>query len=77
MQFQLDDSVRVVRLLEFEREISGLAEHALPPRVGDVAAIVADVGEGIYVVESRTDDGVVRWTAEFVAEELELVERPM
>lgn len=75
MRFQLDDTVRVVRLLEPEREVSGSSEPAPQPRVGDTAVIVADVGEGIYLVECCTDDGVLRWMAEFAAEELLLVDR--
>jgi len=75
MHFQLDDTVRVVRLLEPEREVSGPSELAPQPRVGDRCTIVADVGDGIYLVESRTDDGVTRWTAEFAAVELELLDR--
>ena len=75
MRFQLDDTVRVVRLLEPEREVSGSSEPAPQPRVGDTATIVADVGEGIYLVECCTDDGILRWTAEFAAEELKLVDR--
>jgi hypothetical protein len=75
MRFQLDDTVCVVRLLEPEREVSGPSELAPQPRVGDRATVVADVGDGLYLVESRTDDGVTRWTAEFAAVELELVDR--
>jgi hypothetical protein len=75
MRFHIDDTVRVVRLLEPEREVSGSSEPAPQPRVGDAATIVADVGEGIYLVESCTDDGVLRWMAEFAAEELVLVDR--
>ena len=75
MRFQLDDTVRVVRLLEPEREVSGSSEPAPQPRVGDTATIVADVGDRLYLVECCTDDGVLRWMAEFAAEELELVDR--
>jgi len=75
MRFQLEDTVRVVRLLEPEREVSGSSDPAPQPRVGDTATIVADVGDGIYLVESCTDDGVSRWMAEFTAEELVLVDR--
>jgi hypothetical protein len=75
MRFHLDDTVRVVRLLEPEREVTGSSEVAPQPRVGDTAVIVADVGERLYLVECSTDDGVLRWLAEFAAEELELVDR--
>lgn len=75
MRFQLDDTVRVVRLLDPEREVTGSSEPAPQPRVGDAATVVADVGEGIYLLECCTDDGVLRWMAEFAAEELALVDR--
>jgi len=77
MHFQLDDSVRVVRLLEEEREVTGSSDPAPQPRVGDRATVVADVGEGLYLIESCTDDGVTLWMAEFAAEEMELIERAM
>jgi hypothetical protein len=77
MHFQLDDSVRVVRLLEEEREVTGSSDPAPQPRVGDRATVVADVGEGLYLLESCTDDGVTLWMAEFAAEEMELIERAM
>jgi len=76
MHFQLDDSVRVVRLLEPEREVTGSSDPAPQPRIGDRATVVADVGEGLYLLESCTDDGVTLWMAEFAAEELALAERP-
>ena len=75
MHFQLDDTVRVVRLLEPEREVTGSSEPAPQPRVGDRAKIVADLGEGLYLLESCTDDGMTLWMGEFAAEELTLVER--
>jgi hypothetical protein len=75
MHFQLDDAVRVVRLLEPEREVTGSTEPAPQPRVGDRGTVVADVGEGLYLVESCTDDGMTLWMGEFAAEELVLVER--
>jgi hypothetical protein len=76
MHFQLDDSVRVVRLLEPEREVTGSSDPAPQPRVGDRATVVADLGDGLYLLESCTDDGMTVWMGEFAAEELTLVERP-
>ena len=73
--FQLDDKVRIVRLLEPEREVTGSADPAPQPRVGDGANVVADLGEGLYLLESCTDDGMTLWMGEFAAEELALVER--
>ena len=75
MHFHLDDTVRVVRLLEPEREVTGSSEPAPQPRVGDRAKIVAELGEGLYLLESCTDDGMTLWMGEFAAEELTLVER--
>jgi len=77
MHFQLDDAVRVIRLLEPEREVTGSSDPAPQPRVGDRAVVVADVGEGLYLLESRTDDGITLWMAEFAEEEVELIERAM
>ena len=75
MHFQLDDTVRVAHLLEPEREVTGSSDPAPQPRVGDKATVVADLGEGLYLVESCTDDGMTLWMGEFAAEELKLVER--
>jgi hypothetical protein len=75
MHFKLDDTVRVAHLLEPEREVTGSSDPAPQPRVGDKATIVADLGEGLYLVESCTDDGMTLWMGEFAAEELKLVER--
>jgi hypothetical protein len=75
MHFQLDDTVRVVHLLEAEREVTGSSDVPPQPRIGDTATIVADVGDGLYLLEACTDDGVTLWMAEFAAEEMVLVER--
>jgi len=45
MRFLVDDTVRVARLLEAEREVTGASGAPPQPRVGDTATIVADVGE--------------------------------
>src|SRR3954463_13933818 len=76
MRFQLDDTVRVVHLLEAEREVTGSSNVPPQPRVGDTATVVADVGEGLYLLEACTDDGVTLWMAEFAAEGMELQPRP-
>ena len=76
MHFQLDDTVRVVHLLEPEREVTGSSDPAPQPRVGDKANVVAELGDGLYLVESCTDDGMTLWMGEFAAEELALVARP-
>jgi hypothetical protein len=75
VHFQPDDTVRVVRLTEPDREVTGSSDPAPQPRIGDTANVVADIGDDLYLLESCTDDGVTLWMAEFAAEELELVER--
>lgn len=73
--FQLYDTVRIARLLTSEREVSGSAAAPPQPRVGETGAVVADVGEGLYLVEHVTADGYTIWLAEFSGDELELVAR--
>jgi hypothetical protein len=73
--FEVSDTVRVVRLEEPDREVTSAFEEAPQPRVGELATIVDDVGEGLYLVERTTADGVTAWLAEFLADELELVDR--
>jgi hypothetical protein len=75
--FEIADRVRVVRLNEPEREVTSAWEDAPQPRVGEIATVVDDVGDGIYLVERNTDDGVTAWLAEFEATELELVDRAL
>lgn len=75
MAFAILDTVRVIRLGEPEREVTSAFDPAPQPRVGQLATIVEDVGEGIYLVERTTDDGVTAWLAEFMEDELELVDR--
>ena len=75
MTFQVDDAVRVVRIIVSEREVATATLDAPLPHVGDEGTIVADVGDGFFIVECRTDDGITRWTAEFAAKELELLDR--
>ena len=70
------DEVRVIRLLTAERDVTGSSATPPQPRVGDWGTVVADVGDGLYLVESRTDDGVPLWLAEFSREELTLIDRP-
>ena len=74
-RFRPDDVVRVVRVLVSEREVTGSSAMPPQPRVGDTGTVVADVGDGLYLVESCTDDGMTIWMTELAAEELELVDR--
>lgn len=73
--FAPGDLVRVVRLLVAEREVTGASASPPQPRVGDLATVVADVGDGLVLVESRTDDGMTVWMTELACAELVLVER--
>ena len=75
MPYQLDDTVRIVRLLVPDREVTRSSPTSPPPRVGDRGTVVADVGDDLYLVEARTDDGVTLWLAEFADAELTLVDR--
>ena len=74
-RFQPDDAVRVVRVLVPEREVTGSSATPPQPRVGDTGIVVADVGDGLYLVESSTDDGVTIWMTELATEEIELMDR--
>ena len=69
------DIVRVVRLEADERDVDGLSDPPPQPRIGETGTVVEEVDDGIYLVERCTDDGRMIWTAEFLAGELELVER--
>lgn len=77
MALQVDDRVRVVRLLVTEREVTGASTSPPQPRVGEEGDVVADVGEGILLVEHSTADGQTIWLSEFLEDELELVARPL
>ena len=74
-RFPPDDAVRVVRVLVPEREVTGSSATPPQPRVGDMGTVVADVGDGLYLVESCTADGMTIWMTEMAVEELELVDR--
>jgi len=74
-RFEPEDVVRVARVLVAEREVSGSSATPPQPRVGDIGSIVADVGDGLYLVESCTADGITIWMTELAAEELERADR--
>ena len=74
-RFEPEDVVRVARVLVAEREVTGSSATPPQPRVGDIGSIVADVGDGLYLVESCTADGITIWMTELAAEELERVDR--
>ena len=73
--FTVHDTVRIVRLHAPDRDITSSLTPAPQPRIGELAMIVDDVGDDLYLVERTTDDGVSAWLAEFAGDELELVER--
>ena len=74
-RFEPEDVVRVARVLVAEREVTGSSATPPQPRVGDIGSIVADVGDGLYLVESCTADGITIWMTELAAEELERANR--
>jgi hypothetical protein len=76
MSFELNDTVRVIRLLVSDREVMGSGAEPRQPRVGETGAVVDDVGDEIFLVERVTADGLTVWLAEFAAAELELIDRP-
>jgi hypothetical protein len=73
--FHRADFVRIAQLESEERDVDSPIDPPPRPRVGEIAVIVEEVADGIYLVERRTDDGRAIWTAEFLASELERVER--
>ncbi len=73
--FTVTDTVRIVRLHAPHRDVTSALDPTPQPRIGELAMIVDDVGDGLYLVERTTDDGVSAWLAEFAGDELELVER--
>ena len=75
MPFETGDTVRIVKLLTPERDVTGSAAEPPQPRLGEAGTVVDDVGDGIYLVERTTDDGATRWLAEFADAELALVDR--
>ena len=77
MPLQVYDTVRIVRLLVTEREVTGSSATPPQPHIGEEGDVVDDVGEGILLVEHVTADGLTIWLAEFLEDELELVARPM
>jgi hypothetical protein len=66
--------VRIIRLLVADREVTGASASPPQPCVGEVGCVVADVGDGLWLVEHLTADGQSVWLAEFAAAELELVD---
>ncbi len=73
--FYPKDLVRIAHLAGEGRDVDSPADPPAQPRVGETAMIVEEVAEGIYLVERCTDDGQSLWIAEFLASELELLER--
>lgn len=67
--------MRVLTLEGDERDVDSTVDPPQQPRVGEIGTIVDEVADGIYLVERSTDDGRTLWLAEFLASELELIER--
>lgn len=75
--FQEYDPVKIVSLLNPNREFHGSDEVARAPRVDDTGIIVAMSGqrdEKTYVVESVDSDGMTIWIADFHEDELALAD---
>ena len=68
------DRVRVVHLEAHDRDVDSAVDPPRQPRIGDTGTVIAEVADGIYLVERCTDDGRSLWVAEFLASELGLVE---
>ncbi len=75
MTFEPRDLVRVRQLLVPDREVDGPSAHPPQPRLGETGTVVDLLGDGLYLVEHRTDDGLPVWTAELHETELELIDR--
>ena len=75
-EFHEYDVVRVTQLLQPDRYYDGTQGVKRSPRVGDIGAIVhMPPGSNSWcIVESVDNDGLTIWLADFVADELELVE---
>jgi hypothetical protein len=71
--FEVGDTIRIVRLLVSPREVTGSSSSPPQPRLGEEGDVVADVGDGLLLVEHLTADGQTVWMAEFLTAELELV----
>ena len=69
------DLVRVIQLEHPERDVDSSIDPPRQPRIGEIGIVIEEVADEIYLVERRTDDGRSLWMAEFLASELELVER--
>jgi hypothetical protein len=69
------DRVRVVQFEGDDRAVDSSVDPPQEPRLGETGTVVEEVADDIYLVERCTDDGRVLWVAEFLASELELVDR--
>lgn len=76
MSFEPRDLVRIRHLAVADREVDGPSARPPRPRLGELGTIVDVLGDGLFLVEHITDDGLSLWTAEFHHSELALVERP-
>lgn len=69
---KLLDVVRVVRLFEPSRDLTGTTGILRQPRVGDEGTVVL-MKKGTYLVESVTDRGETVFVASFTEGEIERV----
>lgn len=74
------DVVRVVRLLERDRSFGGTEGVRWPPRIGDAGTVAHEYdpssSDAPVAVEMTDKDGMTVWLADFVREELEVVQCP-
>lgn len=79
LEIREHDIVRVVRLREEGRNFDGTESVRRAPRIGDIGSIVhcdPSRSDAAVAVEMVDEEGKTVWLADFVREELELVQRP-
>ena len=78
-QLRQYERVRVVRLLGPPERYDGWRVNKRAPAIGDTGSLIdilhAPDGAVDYVVEASGPDGVTIWLGEFLADEIEPIER--
>lgn len=68
------DTVRIAKLNEGSRPVIGSGVHQRQPKLGDVGAVVAIMGDGeSYTVECVSEGGMTDWLCDFDRDELEMI----
>ena len=65
--------VKVIKLLQENRPFDGTKKVKCPPKISDVGTVVFSQ-ENYCIVESVNQDGYTIWLADFIPEELEVIE---